>query len=214
MEKHHTSQSIWWQAKWYGPTFCIIGWENLPFFFTRVYSPLAQTDYCFLADKGDNKQHRVLPLHLTPPPSIHPSIYPTCLPPTYSTSWFLIQHAHTLPLQQSTKQARLICVCLTYLHLCFCLHFERGWCASCRVCMDMHAVQASSVTVPCHKTENINMLSLQQGASHQGNNSARRTLSQPKHIVWNATAKQVVENTAVVNTKLKGEFTLTVLWVI
>ena len=185
--------------------------RNLPFFFTRVYSPLAQTDYCFLADKGDNKQHIVLPLHLTPPPSVHPSIQHVFLqhipPPGFFSNMPTLCHSNN----QQSRPGLYVYV----WHICI----SASVCTlsvgdALRVCMDMHAVQASPVTVPCHKTENINMLSLQQGASHQGNNSARRTLSQPKHIVWNATAKQVVENTAVVNTKLKGEFTLTVLWVI
>lgn len=57
------------------------------------------------------------------------------------------------------------------------------------LCVDMHAVHGSHVTVPCRKTENINMLSLQQGASHQENNAARHTLCQPKRIVSNTPAK-------------------------
>lgn len=47
-----------------------------------------------------------------------------------------------------------------------------------RMYTDVLTVQASPATVLCHKAENINMLSLQQGASHQGNNSDRHTRTQ------------------------------------
>lgn len=86
---------------------------------------------------------------------------------------------------------RSVYICVR-LHLCLCfepvLWLWQWACAGLCACMCMHAAQATGCDG--HKTENINMLSLQQGASHQGNNSARHTLSQPKHIVWNAPAKQ------------------------
>lgn len=91
-----------------------------------------------------------------------------------------------------------------FASVCACLHQSVLMSLCERTCVQSRTVL--SETVPCHKTENINMLSLQQGASHQENNSARHTLCQPKHIVRNTPAKQ--------NIKLTGKFTLIVLGVV
>jgi len=109
-----------------------------------------------------------------------PSNDPTHPTPIHSTSSFLSQHAHTLVTPTTHKAAQAheflsgICIFVLCLFTCVCT------CKSIRAASvfdddDCMPSQAGPATVPCHKSKNINMLSLQQGASHQGNNSARHT---------------------------------------
>lgn len=53
--------------------------------------------------------------------------------------------------------------------------FERDSPKEKHFCLYVNYICLPPATVPCHKTENINMLSLQRGARHQGNSTDRQT---------------------------------------
>ncbi len=153
-----------------------------------------------------------------------PAIHLTCLL-QHSTSWLeVVQHAHTTYHSNKPQSRPDLCArqkyCISISGICLFVLACISVCAVCVITLCVCVCVCARVYWHACNPGQFCDSSMSQDWKHQHAESAARRqspakqfsqththkyciLSQPKHIVWNTPAKQVLENNATVNTKLK-----------